>query len=186
MIYRIFAILTVAAVIVGSLMLARQTSTPRAATERQADSGEGYSARDAQLIETGPDGLPLYTLDAATVRQRPDTGRVQLGQVKMSVQNGSDQWTATADQGEILRGSNRIELDGHVQVSASIQGSRSPIRIATDSLSYDSRARIVSTTDPVTLTWSGQRVDARGLVADLKGHRLHLESSVHATITPSR
>lgn len=185
MIYRIFAVLTVVAVILGSLLLARRNTVPQPATTRQAGSGEGYSARDAQLIETGADGLPLYTLNADTIRQLPDAGRVQLGQVSMSVKSGTDQWTATADQGEILRGSNRIVLDGHVHVSASLQSSGSPIQIATDKLSFNSRADIVSTSDPVTLTWSGQRVDARGLVADLKARRLQLESSVHATITPS-
>jgi LPS export ABC transporter protein LptC len=184
-IYRIFAILTVAAVIIGSLMLAQQNTAPQTPTAPQAGSDEGYSARDARLIQTGPDGLPLYTLEAAAIRQLPATGRVRLSQVRMSVQNGADRWTATADRGEILRGSNRIELDGHVRVSAAIEGSRSPIRIATDRLSFNSRVDTVSTADPVTLTWSGQRVDARGLVADLKTHRLQLESLVHAILTPA-
>lgn len=185
MIYRIFAILTVVAVIIGSLLLARRNTVPRPTTTQQADTGEGYSARDAQLIETGADGLPLYTLDAATIRQLPDADRVQLTQVSMRVTSGADQWTATADQGDIVRGSNRIELDGHVRVSAFLQSAGSPILIATDKLSFNSRADIVSTADPVTLIWSGQRVDARGLEADLKARRLQLESSVHATITPS-
>lgn len=185
MIYRIFAILTVAAVIAGSLLLARQNTAPRAAATQQAGSSEGYSARDAQLIQTGADGLPLYTLDAATIRELPQAHRVQLNQVRMSVREGSDQWTATADRGAVLRGSSRIELDGHVNVSGSVQGSSSPIRIATDSLSFNSRSDIVSTPDPVTLSWSGQQVHARGLVADLKARRLQLESSVHATLTPS-
>jgi LPS export ABC transporter protein LptC len=185
-IYRIFAILTVAAVIIGSLMLARQTAAPPTATARRAGSQEGYSARDAELIQTGPDGLPLYTIDAATVRQLPATGRVRLSEVRMSVHNGADRWTATAERGEILRGSKRIELHGHVRVSASIHGSHSPIRIATDSLSFNSRVDIVSTAEPVTLTWSGQRVTARGLVANLKAHRLRLVSLVHAIISPPR
>ncbi len=186
MIYRIFAILTVAAVIIGSLLLARQNAAPQATTVRQATPDEGYSARDAQLVQTGPTGLPLYTLDAATIRQLPNADQVQLSQVSMSFQNGGERWTATSEQGELLRGTSQIDLSGHVQVSATIPGSSAPIRIATQALSFDSRSDIVSTADPVTLTWSGQRLDALGLVADLKAHRLQLESSVHAIVTPSR
>ncbi len=185
MIYRIFAVLSVAAVIIGSLMLAQQNSAPQAPAARQAGPDEGYSARDARLVQTGPDGLPLYTLDATAIRQLPATGRVRLSEVRMSMRNGADRWTATADRGEILHRSSRIELDGHVRVSASIQGSRSPLRIATDKLFFNSRLDIVSTAAPVTLTWSGQRVDARGLIANLKAHRLQLESLVHAIITPA-
>ncbi len=183
MIYRIFAVLTVATVIIGSLLLARQGVAPQSATVRRADTDEGYSARDAQLIETGPAGLPLYTLNAATIRQLPNANQVQLSEVSMSFHGGGDQWTATSDQGEILRGTSRIELTGHVQVSATITGSSAPIRIATGKLSFNSRSDIVSTSDPVRLTWSGQQLDAHGLVADLKAHRLQLESSVHAIVT---
>lgn len=185
MIYRIFAIVTVAAVFIGSLLLARQNGSPRATTVRQTVPDSGYSARDAQLIQTGPAGLPLYTLNATTIRQLPDTDQVQLSQVSMSFRNGGEQWTATSDQGELLRGANQIELLGHVRVSATIPGASGPIRIATDALSFNSRTAVVSTTAPVTLTWSGQRLDALGLIADLKAHRLQLESSVHATVTPS-
>ena len=186
MIYRIFAILTVAAVIIGSLLLARQNAAPRATTVRQTTADDGYSARDAQLVQTGPSGLPLYTLNAATIRQLPDMDQVQLSQVSMSFQNGGERWTATSDQGALLRGTSQIDLIGHVQVSATLPGSGAPILIATNALSFDSRSDIVSTADPVTLTWSGQRLDALGLVADLKAHRLQLESSVHAIVTPSR
>lgn len=186
MIYRIFAILTLAAVILGSLLLARQGGAPRATTVQQTATNEGYSARNAQLIQTGPDGLPLYTLDAATIRQLPDADQVQLSQVSLSFQNGGEKWTATSDQGELLRETSQIDLLGHVQVSANIPGASAPIQIATEALSFDSRSDRVSTADPVTLTWSGQRLDARGLIADLKAHRLQLESSVHATVTPSR
>lgn len=186
MIYRIVAILTVVVVIAGSLLLARQNGTQGSATVRESSADEGYSARNAQLIQTGPSGLPLYTLNAATIRQLPDADLVQLSQVSMSFQNGGEQWTATSDQGQLVSASNQIELSGHVQVSGILPGSSAPIHISTDALSFNSRARIVSTADPVTVDWAGRRLDARGMVADLKAHRLQLESSVHAVLTPSR
>lgn len=186
MIYRIFAILTVAAVIIGSLLLARQEGAPQSLAVPQSDSGDGYSAQDAELIETGPSGLPLYTADAAVIRQLPHENEVELSQVKLGFQDESgNQWTATADRGAILRGTGRVSLSGHVQVSAALKGASAPVVITTETLSFESRTGLISTTDPVALQWSGQQLAARGLIANLKTHRLQLESSVHAIVSPS-
>lgn len=185
MIYRIFAVLTVVAVIIGSLLLAQQNGAPQSTTVRRADTSDGYSARDAQLIETGANGLPLYTIDAASIRQLPRQDRVQLTQVGLSFQDPSgERWSATADRGAIVHGTNRVQLAGNVRVNAVVQGSRAPIHISTDTLTFDSHTDRVSTTDPVTLVWAGQTLDATGLVVNLKAHRLQLESKVHAIVTP--
>ena len=186
MIYRIFAVLTVAAVIIGSLLLARQGRTPQAATVQRIDLGDGYSARDAQLIETGANGLPLYTVDAASIRQLPREDRVQLTQVRLAFQDPSgEHWSATAERGAIAHGTDQVQLAGDVQVSAALQGSRSPIQIRTHSLTFDSHTDQVSTADPVSLAWAGQTLNAIGLVVNLKAHRLQLESKVHAIVTPA-
>ncbi len=186
MTYRIFAVLTVAAVIIGSLLLARRDRAPQAATVRRAGPSDGYSARDAQLIETGANGLPLYTIDAASIRELPHEDRVQLTQVALTFQDPSgEHWAATADRGAIVRGSGRVHLAGHVQVNATLQGSHAPIRISTPTLTFDSHTDRVSTADPVTLLWAGQTLDATGMKVNLKAHRLQLESKVHAIVTLS-
>ncbi len=186
MIYRIFAVLTVVAVLVGSLLLARQNSAPEAATVHRADTSDGYSAREAQLIETGANGLPLYTINAASIRQLPREDRVQLTQVGLTFQDPSgDRWSATADRGAIVHGTQQVQLTGNVQVSAALQGSHAPIQIRTDTLTFDTHTDRVSTADPVALVWGGQKLDATGLVVNLKAHRLQLESKVHAIVTPS-
>ncbi|MGA9366721.1 MAG: LPS export ABC transporter periplasmic protein LptC, partial [Steroidobacteraceae bacterium] len=95
MIYRILAILTIVAVIVASILLSRQQSATPAATAVQPNEwDEGYSAQNAQLVETGADGLPLYTLNAATMRQLPNADQVQLTQVQMTFRDpNGDPWT---------------------------------------------------------------------------------------------
>ena len=73
MIFRIFAVLTLIAVIVASLLLSgQQGATPTATTVQSNVWDEGYSAQGARLVETGANGLPLYTLNAATIRKLPD------------------------------------------------------------------------------------------------------------------
>ena len=83
MIYRIFAVLAVIAVIVGSVLLTgqqREASAPTTVEEPMRDPG--YAARNANLIQTGPDGHPLYTLSAALIRQLPGKGTVETSGFK--------------------------------------------------------------------------------------------------------
>jgi LPS export ABC transporter protein LptC len=182
-IYRVFAVLTLIAVIAISLLLSRQQSgAPSSATVRQAGSEEGYSAHDARLVQTGADGSPLYTLSAATIRQQPNEDQVQLTQVRMSFHDKSgNAWTATADSGELEQAAQQVELAGNVHVSGAFRSGQSPAQIVTEALSVDVPGDLVSTKDRVRLLWSGLVLDSTGLVADLKDQRVQLESAVHAT-----
>lgn len=183
MIYRLFAVLTIVAVIVASLLLARQQNTAPATTAVQdSGGGEGYSAHGAQLIQTGADGRPLYTLNAATIRQLPNERQVQLTQVQLSFRDSDGTlWTATSDSGELEQSAQHVQLTGDVHVSGAPPGDRGPAQITTATLSVNIRGAIVSTRDPVTLLWSGRQLNAVGLIANLKDHRVDLESAVHGT-----
>jgi len=184
-IYRIFAVLTVIAVIVASLFLSRQQgATPTATTVRGNGWDEGYSAQNAKLVETGTDGLPLYTLNAATIRQLPNEDQVQLTQVQMSFRDAEgNPWTATADRGQLEQTSEQVRLSGNVHVSGTVSGAAGDAQIFTAALSVDIRTDIVSTKEPVQMLWSGRQLSSTGLVADLKDHRVELESAVHGTFS---
>lgn len=186
MIYRLFAILTIIAVIVASVFLSgEQGATPAATTVRESGWDEGYSAKDARLVETGSDGLPLYTVNAATVRQLPNEGQVQLTQVQMSFRDpDGNQWTATADQGELEQTLGQVRLSGNVLASGTLASQ--PAQITTAALSVDIRTDIVSTRVPVQMRWAGQQLTSTGLIADLKDDRVHLESAVHGTFSSSK
>ena len=183
MIYRILALLTIVAVIVASLLLSRQqAATPTATTLQGSGWEEGYSAQNARLIETGEDGMPLYSLNAALIRQLPNQGRVQLTQVQMSFRDSDGNlWMATSDRGELAQPTEQVELAGNVHVSGTLPDG--PAQISTAALSVDIRSDIVSTKEPVEMLWSGRPLSSTGLVADLKEHRVQLESAVHGSFT---
>lgn len=183
MIYRIFAVLTIVAVIVASLLLSRQQSgTPASAAVLQTGWDQGYSARNARLVQTGADGMPLYTLNAATVRQLPDEGQVQLTEVQLSFRDpDGNLWTATSDRGELEQREQQVQLSGNVQVSGTFAGVSGPARITTAALSVDIRNDVVSTQDAVRMLWSGRQESAVGLTANLKDDRVDLKSAVHGT-----
>jgi lipopolysaccharide export system protein LptC len=184
-IFRIFAILTIVAVIVASLLLSGPPNgAPSSTTVQQTSWDEGYSARDARLVQTGTGGLPLYSLNAAAIRQLPNEDQVQLTEVQMTFrdQNGTP-WSATADRGLLEQAAGEVALSGNVRVSGTPPAAKEPAQISTDALSVDLRTDIVSTRDPVTLLWEGAVLSSTGLVADLKDYRVELESRVHGTFS---
>ncbi|HEY1891606.1 MAG TPA: LPS export ABC transporter periplasmic protein LptC [Steroidobacteraceae bacterium] len=183
MIYRIFAILAIVAVIVASLLLAgQQNGAPSSTTVRRTPGDEGYSAQNARVVQAGADGLPLYTVNAATIRQLPDQDQVQLTQVQMTFRDRNGvPWSATADQGTLQQAAGQIALSGNVHVSGTPPDSPQPAQISTDALAVDLHSYIVTTHDPVILLWAGRRESAVGLSANLKDYRVDLESAVHGT-----
>ncbi|HEY6482832.1 MAG TPA: LPS export ABC transporter periplasmic protein LptC [Steroidobacteraceae bacterium] len=186
MILRIFAGLIVAAIIVGSIWLGGQQREAAPTTTIQSPSGDlGYSALNAVLTETGPDGLPLYTLHADTIRQHPGDG-VAFEHVNMSFRDQSGQiWTARAQHGELGQDTTRVELSGDVHVDGLLPGSPQNADFATQKLSIDTEADVVSTAEPVTVNWGGRQLNSTGLVASLKERRVLLESQVHGTFLPN-
>ena len=185
MIYRALAMFALVALIVGLVVLSGPQRDSAAPTTVELPPDPGYAVRQARLIQTGSDGQPLYTLDAAQIQQQPDRGTVELQQVLLGFRDASgNQWHARADHGELAQDSGVVQLDGSVQVSGVIPESGEPAAIATEHLAFDTNAQLVTTHDPVTLLVSGRQLNARGLVASLKERRVQLESAVHGSFLP--
>ena len=186
MIYRLVAVLAGLALVVGMVLLSGpQRETVVASAAGAVTRDPGYAALGARLVETGADGQPLYSLDAARIAQQPDDDTVQLTQVQMAFRaaNGQ-QWTARADHGELGQDTGVVRLNGNVHVAGLLPGTQDQAEIATDNLSFDTRTEIVTTPAPVTLTVSGHELHARGLVARLKEGHMQLESAVHGSYLP--
>jgi LPS export ABC transporter protein LptC len=182
-IYRLLAILTLVAVVAALLFLSRQENvTPTPTAVQESGWEEGYSAQHARLVETGADGLPLYTLNAAAIQQLPNEGQVQLTQVQMTFRDTEgNPWIATADHGELQQPAQQVQLSGNVHVSGTIAGAPGDAQIFAPALSVDVRTDVVSTKDPVRMLWSGRELSSTGLIANLKDQRVELESAVHGS-----
>lgn len=181
MIVRILAVLLVAAVLVATLFVQRPAGISGPAETAQGSEPDlGYAARDAEIVETGPDGLPVYTLSAALIRQRPEESSVLLEEVRMQYRDtNGDLWQLSAAEGTILQGSGVVRFAGNVRVDGSLSRMKQAAQITTEQLAFDTREEVVSTEAPVVIDWGNGQLRARGLVASLKGGRLQLESDVH-------
>lgn len=185
MIFRILAALLFIAIIVGSFWLGGEQRETTATTTVEASSAElGYSARNATLVETGADGLPVYTLNANVIRQHPGDG-VEFEEVQMSFRDNDGQtWKGRADHGELTTETGKVDLNGNVHVNGVLPGSTAMADLATEKLSVDTHENIISTAEPVTIVSPGRQLKSTGLVATLKENHLVLESNVHGTFIP--
>jgi LPS export ABC transporter protein LptC len=181
MIYRLAALAALLGLIVGMVLLTapQPESVARTAAEQPLHD-PGYSATQARLVQTGGDGRPVYTLDAAQIQQEPNRGLVELQQVRLGFRDeDGNLWTARAVHGEVAQGSGLVQLDGDVHVSGIMPGTNGPTEITSEHLAFDTNAQVVTTEAPVKIVMSGRELTSRGLVANLKERQVHLESAVH-------
>jgi LPS export ABC transporter protein LptC len=190
MIYRIIAALTLVALIVGSMLLGaphEHTLPTQAASREVPHETEGYAARHARLIQTGPDGHPLYTVDAEDIRQRPDEGTVELETVKVGFRDETGNlWKAWGDHGRLGQATGQVDLQGNVRVAGLLPGTTDEAHMATERLHVDTQAQVMHTQDPVVMSTSDQRnrLQSRGLFANLKSGHVFFRSAVHGTYIP--
>jgi len=145
----------------------------------------GYSASDARIVETGPDGLPRYTLRAASIRQDPRSLEVSLEDISMQVSDDGDApWTLRARGGLMPEDAKRIDLRGDVRVAGAVEGGSEPIEIRSEALRYDFALGRASSEVGVTVRLTGKWLRSDGIDADLKQRRVRLESNVHGRFVP--
>lgn len=187
MILRAFAAAAVIALLaIAWLALNGESRGPTVpATATVSAQSPGYSARNAVLMETGADGMPMYTLHAAEIREQPASRDALLERVAMQFRDPDGQvWNGRSDQARVIDQAAKIQLAGHVALSGLLPGNPEPIRISTDRLSVDTHAETVETADEVTIDWGGGQIQARGIVAHLREQRIRLRSQVHGRYAP--
>ena len=187
MIYRVFAALVFIVVLGGTIFFGGPQSGATAPTIVEEPHDPGYAARDAKLVQTGPDGRPLYTVDANVIRQQPNDNTVELETARLGFydSNGS-LWTARGEHGQVGQDTGVVELSEDVHVNGTPQGSLQPAEIVTNRLAFDTNTKIACTREPVTLTWSGQEIKGKGMCAALNEGRVQLESNVRGIAVPNR
>src|ERR1700753_2275619 len=135
MIFRILAVLLFVVIIGGSIWLGGTEREATSTTTVESSNVDlGYSARNATLVETGVDGLPMYTLQAETIRPHPGAA-VEFEPVQLTFRDADGQiWKGRADHGELTTETGKVVLNGNVHVDGLLPGANQLSDLATEQL----------------------------------------------------
>lgn len=142
--------------VVGVLIVkGHRAQAPR---EEAMSSQADQSLKEVHLQEDSKSGGYRWSLDAERAESLPDSGRTSLWKVTIGVQEPDRTWTATSDEGDLLRDTKDIELRGNV-VLVSNEG----LRVETTVLRWNNAEGRAWTDQPVTIYKGGGVVTGFGL-----------------------
>lgn len=152
------------------------------AADVPTDEDLGFAATDAELIETGADGAPLYRLRAQRIAQQRPDAEVVLTVPQLSYEDRSQgTWTLQAERGTLSADRQSVAFAGAVQ--ARRRQPRSPLLdLSTDALQVDLKRRLADTTSPVAIDWGRAHLTAAGLHADMVSGLFVLSGDGHGRL----
>jgi LPS export ABC transporter protein LptC len=139
----------------------------------------GYVAIDAELIETGEDGEPIYRLNASRIEQARAGARIQLTEPRLAYQASAESsWRLQAAHGELAPELQQVEFGGAVEATGNQSGA-APIVIRTEQLSIDMQQQRADSLAGVIIDWGRVRLTAHGFHINLRDGSLKLDSQGH-------
>jgi len=154
-----------------------------AATETARDPG--YSASDAEIIQTGADGTPRYRLRAARIEQDPRTLEVDLQQIRLETRDvDAARWQVDAAKGTLSSNAERLRLEGEVRLEGGDPRDADRVRMTTSALDYDLQGGQVRAAGAVRITLHDHVLEGTGLEANLRTRQVRLNADVHGRFAP--
>lgn len=143
----------------------------------------GMVAIGAQIIQTGADGKPLYSLDATRISQPMPDGTIYLtNPVLHYTPSVGNPWVVTAEQGQLPQSAQTAELSGSVHAEGKPEGSSQLLDFDTSVLHVDMQQQLATTAAVVHVQQAGNRLNARGMRANLKSGELELYHDVNGIL----
>ena len=145
----------------------------------------GYYLREAKISIMDDEGRALYRIYATAVEERPAESRTVLADVEIVYSPTADvPWEIRADTGEIPQQERYLELSGSVELATTETSGGEATLIQAPRLRFAPDEYLATTDADVRVQLGAERLDAVGMVADLKDDYLELESRVHGLFNP--
>ena len=174
---------------IGVVRAHRRGARGRSPGDRRGPAaGPGYSAKTARMVADRCRRQAASTPSMrAGVSSSPIRAVVDLQQVVLGFRDasgaGAGPRAPTAVSWPRTAASSSSTATVHVYGRrAGHDGAAAEMTTEQPGVRYQ-RRRSSTTRDPVTLVWRGRKLNAPGMVANLKEHRVQLESAVHGTFS---
>ena len=143
-----------------------------------------YIVKDAKLYGTNTEGEFLYKIVAKKAQANNTDRQIYLDQVFLDYHGDQDiDWRITSEKGQLLSNSNVLALSGNVTVQ-SLSNENNMTTISTDYLEINPNTYTIATNRDVLIELDNNKIEAKGLTAQLKDNRLNFISNINASIQP--
>ena len=141
-----------------------------------------YIVKDAKLYGTNAEGKFLYKIVAKKAQASNTDKQIYLNQVFLDYSDDQDiDWRIRSDKGQLLSNSNVLALSGNVTVK-SLSNKNNLTIISTDYLEINPNTYTIATNRNVLIELDNNKIEAKGLSAQLKDNRLSFNSNINASI----
>jgi len=185
MLFRIFTVLAVVALVISTWILSSPAKRPQPLSTAGKADLPGYYLKNTVLMDYDESGVPTIRIEAERIDQIAHTPEVVLNNVRVSYlsQNGQN-WVMFGDVAHVQPGGKAVDVLGNVRLQGE-SADRSPGAVVhTDSLTYNVTDSIASTKSDVRVDFGAHTLAAHGLVANLKERTMRLESKVNGHFQP--
>jgi len=133
-----------------------------------------------QVMDAG--GRPVYRLQAESMDYFADEDSLILQHpfLSMAHSDGS-RWELRAEQGLTDTDGDTVRLLGEVAIQRLATRQHKPLKVHTRDVLVETASGLAATTAPASISGSGYRIEAVGMKADLKQHRLELGAQVRGS-----
>jgi lipopolysaccharide export system protein LptC len=186
MLFRIFTVLAVAALIISTWILSSPSHRPSATGSGKASDLPGYYLKNAVLTDYDASGAPSVRIEADRIDQIDHGSEVALSNVRVDYDSPSGQvWVLVGDTAHVRPGGKIVDVAGNVRLQGEPStGDPTPAIMHADTLSYDVDTAVASTKGDVRIDFGKHVQTARGLTANLKDQTIRLESRVNGRFHP--
>jgi len=143
-----------------------------------------YMIKNAKLYGTNTEGNFLYKIVAEKAQASNTDRQIYLDRVLIDYESNQNiDWRITADKGQLLANSNVLALSENVIVQ-SLSNENSRTTISTNYLEINPNTYTIATNRDVLIEFDNNKIEAKGLTAQLKDNRLQFNSNINASIHP--
>ena len=143
-----------------------------------------YIVKDAKIYGTDIEGKFLYKIVAKKAQANNTDRQIYLDHVFLDYDGDQDiDWKITSEKGQLLSNTNVLALSGNVTVR-SLSNEKNMTTISTDYLEINPNTYTIATNRDVLIELDNNKIEARGLTAQLKDNRLNFNSNINASIQP--
>ncbi|MGB6307945.1 MAG: LPS export ABC transporter periplasmic protein LptC [Steroidobacteraceae bacterium] len=185
MLFRVFTVFAVIALIVSTWILTSPARRLHATIDAKQAELPGYYLKNAVLTDYDLAGNPGIRIEAERIDQIDHGNEVALYNVQVNYQTpGGQAWVMVGDTAHVEPGGKIIDVSGNVRLQGESSASDSPAIVRTDTLRYDVPNSVATTKSDVRIDFGGHTLTARGLTANLKERTMRLESKVNGRFHP--